>query len=73
MPPSDVLGVGLNDSGTKVEYKNGTFRSIGPMTIGNLKYKTQLGLFEQIQSSPKAALIDFPEAYAYAMSLLINQ
>jgi methylene-tetrahydromethanopterin dehydrogenase len=73
VPPSGVLGVGLNDSGTEVEYKNGTFRSIGPMTIGNLKYKVQFGLFEQIQNSPKAALIDFPQAYAYAISLLEKQ
>ncbi|MGZ4993366.1 MAG: NAD(P)-dependent methylenetetrahydromethanopterin dehydrogenase [Methylobacter sp.] len=73
VPPSGVLGVGLHDMGAVVEYAHGSFRSIGPLAIGNLKYKTQFGLFEEIQKSSKAALIDFPEAYAFALSLLEKQ
>ncbi|MGZ4996891.1 MAG: NAD(P)-dependent methylenetetrahydromethanopterin dehydrogenase [Methylobacter sp.] len=73
VPPSGVIGVGLHDMGAPVEYAHGTFRSIGPLAIGNLKYKVQYGLFEQIQKSSKAALIDFPEAYAFALSLLEKQ
>jgi methylene-tetrahydromethanopterin dehydrogenase len=73
VPPSGVIGVGLHDMGAPVEYAHGTFRSIGPLAIGNLKYKVQYGLFEQIQKSSKAALIDFPEAYAFALSLLDKQ
>jgi len=73
VPPSGVMGVGLHDLGAEVEFAHGTFRSIGPLAIGNLKYKTQFGLFEQIQNSSKAALIDFPEAYAFALSLLEKQ
>jgi methylene-tetrahydromethanopterin dehydrogenase len=73
VPPSGVIGVGLHDMGAVVEYAHGTFRSIGPLAIGNLKYKTQFGLFEQIQKSSTAALIDFPEAYAFALSLLEKQ
>lgn len=73
VPPSGVMGVSLNDLGTAVEYAHGSFRSIGPMAIGNLKYKVQFGLFEEIQKSSKAALLDFPEAYAYALSVLEKQ
>ncbi len=73
VPPSGVIGVGLHDLGAPVEYAHGTFRSIGPLAIGNLKYKVQYGLFEQIQKSSTAALIDFPEAYAFALSLLEKQ
>ncbi len=73
VPPSGVIGVGLHDLGAPVEYAHGSFRSIGPLAIGNLKYKVQFGLFEQIQNSSKAALIDFPEAYAFALSLLEQQ
>jgi methylene-tetrahydromethanopterin dehydrogenase len=73
VPPSGVLGVGLHDLGAAVEYAHGSFRSIGPLAIGNLKYKTQFGLFEEIQNSSKAALIDFPEAYEFALSLLEKQ
>lgn len=73
VPPSGVIGVGLHDMGAPVEYAHGTFRSIGPLAIGNLKYKVQYGLFEQIHQSSTAALIDFPEAYAFALSLLEKQ
>lgn len=73
VPPSGVIGVGLHDLGAPVEYAHGSFRSIGPLAIGNLKYKVQFGLFEQIQKSSKAALIDFPEAYEFALSLLEKQ
>lgn len=72
VPPSGVIGVGLNDAGNEVEYKNGTFRSIGPMTIGNLKYKTQFRLFGQLQTSEKVSFIDFSDAYNHALSLLDN-
>lgn len=73
VPPSGVLGVGLQDLGAPVEFAHGVFRSIGPLAIGNLKYKTQYGLFEEIQNASKPALIDFPEAYAFALSLLEKQ
>ena len=43
------------------------------MAIGNLKYKTQFGLYEKIQTGEKAALIDFPDAYAFALSVLEKQ
>jgi methylene-tetrahydromethanopterin dehydrogenase len=73
VPPCGVMGVGLHDLGAEVEFAHGRFRSIGPLAIGNLKYKTQFGLFEEIQNSSKAALLDFPEAYAFALSLLEKQ
>jgi methylene-tetrahydromethanopterin dehydrogenase len=73
VPPSGVMGVGLNDLGAVVNDTHGSFRSIGPLAIGNLKYKVQFGLFEEIQKSPSAALIDFPQAYAFALSVLETQ
>ncbi len=70
VPPSGVEGVGMQDSNTEVEYEGGTFRSIGPLAIGNIKYKTEIGLFKHMQESEKAAFIDFPEAYEYARKLV---
>jgi methylene-tetrahydromethanopterin dehydrogenase len=55
VPPSGVAGIGLNDLGVEVEVLGTKFFSIGPMAIGNLKYKTQFGLYEQIQTAKKAA------------------
>jgi len=73
VPPSGVAGIGLNDLGVEVEVSGARFLSIGPMAIGNLKYKTQFGLFEQILNADKAALIDFPQAYEFALSVLEKQ
>jgi methylene-tetrahydromethanopterin dehydrogenase len=70
VPPSGVMGVKPQDKGAVVEYKHGSYRSIGPLAIGNLKYKTQFGLFEEIQKASKSVFIDFPEAYNFALSLL---
>jgi len=73
VPPSGIDGIGLNDLGVVVEVFGTSFLSIGPMAIGNLKYKTQFGLYEQIQKSSTAALIDFPDAYEFALSILKQQ
>lgn len=72
VPPSGVEGVGVNDKAIPVTVGKTSFLSIGPLAIGNLKYKTQFGLYRSIQTSTKAALIDFPEAYAFALEELAN-
>lgn len=70
VPPSGVEGIESQDNGVAVETEAGTFQGIGPLAIGNLKYKTQYGLFEQMQTSKKASMIDFEDAYNFAKSLL---
>ncbi len=72
VPPSGVEGIGIQDNGDLVEYANVTFHSIGSLAIGNIKYKTQFGLFEKMQNSSESALIDFPDAYEFALSILEN-
>jgi len=73
VPPSGVVGIGLHDLGAIVDHAGIRFLSIGPLAIGQLKYKTQFGLFQKIQYSNQAALIDFPDAYAFALSVLDEQ
>jgi len=73
VPPSGVAGIGLHDMGAAVEFGGTRFLGIGPLAIGNLKYKTQFGLFEEIQKSTQPALIDFPDAYTFALSVLERQ
>lgn len=70
VPPSGVEGVNVNDKAVPVTVGGTSFLSVGPLAIGSLKYKTQFGLYRSIQTSPKAALIDFPDAYAYALQEL---
>ncbi|MFK8067363.1 MAG: NAD(P)-dependent methylenetetrahydromethanopterin dehydrogenase [Gammaproteobacteria bacterium] len=69
VPPSGVEGIDSQDNGVTVETETGSFSGIGPLAIGNLKYKVQYGLFEQMQNSKKASMIDFEDAYHYAESL----
>ena len=70
VPPSGVAEVGMQDLNVKIDYAGGSFLSIGPLAIGNVKYKTEMGLFKFIQESEKAALIDFPEAYQFALDMV---
>ena len=67
MPPSGIDGIGVNDRNVPMEVAKSTFLSIGPLAIGSLKYKTQFGLFRAIQTEKEPALLDFPQAYAYAL------
>jgi methylene-tetrahydromethanopterin dehydrogenase len=70
VPPSGIDGIGVNDRNVAVQVAKSTFLSIGPLAIGSLKYKTQFGLFRAIQTSKEPALLDFPEAYAFALEEL---
>lgn len=66
VPPSGVDGVAPNDREALMQRAKANFLSIGPLAIGNLKYKTQFALFRAIQTSTEPALLDFPEACRYA-------
>jgi methylene-tetrahydromethanopterin dehydrogenase len=70
VPPSGVMGVNLHDLGAPIDFAHGSFRSIGPLAIGKLKYKAQLGLFKAIHQSSQAALLDVPQVYEFALALL---
>jgi methylene-tetrahydromethanopterin dehydrogenase len=70
VPPSGVAGLGMHDLNTPIEYAKGSFSGIGSLAIGNIKSQTEIGLFKHMQTSEKAAYIDFPEAYEFAVSLV---
>jgi methylene-tetrahydromethanopterin dehydrogenase len=70
VPPSGIAGIKLHSSAEELPYSNGSFKGFGALAIGNLKYKVQFGLYEQILKGDKPALIDFPEAYEFASALL---
>ena len=70
VPPTGVEGIGANDKHVPVEMAKSTFWGIGSMAIGNLKYKTQYGLLVKMQQSEKVALLDFRDAYDFALSEL---
>jgi methylene-tetrahydromethanopterin dehydrogenase len=67
VPPAGVEGVGVNDdakplAGTKAV-------GIGALAVGNIKYKTEAGLFDSMIKSEKPVYLDFREAYDLAQKL----
>ena len=68
VPPSGVEGVGVNDSGTPIEGTNAV--GIGALAIGNVKYKTETGLFKQMIEAEKPVYLEFRDAYKLAQKLV---
>ncbi|MGH6826470.1 NAD(P)-dependent methylenetetrahydromethanopterin dehydrogenase [Methyloceanibacter sp.] len=67
VPPAGVEGVGVNDNGVPIPGTKAV--GIGALAVGNIKYKTEAGLFDQMMKSDKPLYLDFRDAYALAQKL----
>jgi methylene-tetrahydromethanopterin dehydrogenase len=67
VPPAGVEGVGVNDNGVPIPGTKAV--GIGALAVGNIKYKTEAGLFDQMLQSDKPLYLDFRDAYALAQKL----
>ena len=67
VPPEGVEGVGVNDNGVPIPGTKAM--GIGALAVGNIKYKTEAGLFDQMIQSEKPIYLDFRAAYALAQKL----
>ncbi len=67
VPPSGIEGVGVNDDAAPI--KGTSAVGIGALAVGNIKYKTEAGLFEQMIKSDKPLYLDFRDAYTLAQKL----
>ena len=67
VPPAGVEGVGVNDDAKPDPGTEAV--GIGALAVGNVKYKTEAGLFEQMIESEKPVYLDFRDAYALAQKL----
>ena len=67
VPPSGVEGVGVNDNATPILGVNAV--GIGALAVGNIKYKTEAGLFKEMIETEKPIYLDFREAYTLAQKL----
>ncbi|MGH6867012.1 MAG: NAD(P)-dependent methylenetetrahydromethanopterin dehydrogenase [Methyloceanibacter sp.] len=67
VPPSGIEGVGVKDNGTAIPGTKAV--GIGALAIGNVKYKTEAGLFKMMIDSEKPIYLDFRDAYALAQKL----
>ncbi len=67
VPPAGIEGLELHGNGQELA---GGSLGIGPLAIGDIKYKTESGLFQRMASSSKALSLDFRDAFALAREIV---
>lgn len=67
VPPPGVDGMELFMDGAALP--NSKTLGVGPLAIGDIKYKTESGLFKQMLSSKEPLALDFRHAFAMARQL----
>jgi methylene-tetrahydromethanopterin dehydrogenase len=67
VPPPGVEGLDLHANGAPLG-DNGAL-GVGALAIGNIKYRTESGLFKQMTESAKALNLDFRQAFELARTL----
>lgn len=67
VPPPGVDGMELFMDGAPLPGTKAL--GVGPLAIGDIKYKTESGLFKQMLTSDKPLMLDFRHAYALAKQL----
>lgn len=67
VPPSGIEGIEGHD--TAAELPGGAL-GIGALTVGNIKYKVQAGLLTHMQEADEAMVLDFPQAFTLARTLV---
>lgn len=66
VPPYGIEGVEPFDNAKPL---TGKALAIGALTIGNVKYRTESGLFKQLLAADKPLVLDFRDAYALALEI----
>jgi len=67
VPPSGVEGLDAMANGVEIAPSGAL--GIGPLTIGNIKYRTESGLFKRMIAAAKPVHLDFRDAFALAREL----
>ena len=67
VPPSGIEGVDAQANGTPLG--EGGALGVGALAIGNVKYRTESGLFKQMTESKTPLRLDFRQAFELARTL----
>jgi len=67
VPPAGIEGLDMQANGDALT-PNGTV-GLGPLAIGNIKYKTEFGLFQKMIAATKPVQLDFRDAFVLAHEL----
>jgi methylene-tetrahydromethanopterin dehydrogenase len=68
VPPSGIEGIGVKDNGAPIEGTNAV--GIGALAVGDVKYKTETGLFKEMIEAEEPVYLDFRAAYRLAQALV---
>jgi methylene-tetrahydromethanopterin dehydrogenase len=68
VPPTGVEGLDMKANGVEIG-KQGAL-GIGPLAIGDVKYKTESGLFKAMIAAEKAVVFDFRHAFERARQIV---
>ncbi|MFO1089547.1 MAG: NAD(P)-dependent methylenetetrahydromethanopterin dehydrogenase [Hyphomicrobiales bacterium] len=69
VPPPGLQGLDVMANG--VAFAGSHVLGVGPLTIGNVKYQTEFGLFRRMIESDKPVCFDFREAFELARTLTV--
>jgi methylene-tetrahydromethanopterin dehydrogenase len=67
VPPSGIEGLDMAAKGAEIIPQGAL--GVGPLAIGNIKYKTEAGLFEKMIAAEKPVRFDFRDAFTLAREL----
>jgi len=67
VPPAGIEGLELFAKGSQLP---GGALGVGPLSIGDVKYKTESRLFERMATSSKPLALDFRDAFALAREIV---
>jgi methylene-tetrahydromethanopterin dehydrogenase len=67
VPPAGIEGLDMHANGTELAPHGAV--GLGPLSIGNIKYKTESGLFQKMIAAAKPVQFDFRDAFAHAREL----
>jgi methylene-tetrahydromethanopterin dehydrogenase len=67
VPPSGIEGLDVQQNGAEIA--PGGPLGVGALAIGNIKYKTEFGLFQKMIGAGKPVQLDFRDAFAFAREL----
>jgi methylene-tetrahydromethanopterin dehydrogenase len=68
VPPSGIEGVELFDRGRVLDGSN--VACVGPLAIGDIKYKTQAAMFRSMIKAKEVLSLDFTNAFVKARQLV---
>ena len=67
VPPAGVEGMDMQANGQELAARGAL--GLGPLAIGNIKYKTEFGLFRKMIEASKPVQFDFRDAFTLAREL----